>query len=226
MSDYIKLSRNILEWEWWHDINTFRVFIFLLLKANWKDGTWKGVMVKRGSYISSLDKLAEDTDLTRDEVRTVIKHLIKTKEITTHATRKYTVFTVVNYDFYQNNPTQITTQIPDKSPTIPLLFPSIEEKKEGKKGRNNNIFVPPSVDEVKAYCQERKNSVEAQSFVDFYTANGWVQGKGKPIKDWKACVRTWEKNQKSNLTTKNKFNQFEQRDYDFNSIEEKLLSRK
>lgn len=226
MSDYIKLSRNILEWEWWHDINTFRVFIFLLLKANWKDGTWKGTMVKRGSYISSLDKLAEDTDLTRDEVRTVIKHLTKTKEITTHATRKYTVFTVVNYDLYQNNPTQIPTQLPDKSPTIPLLFPSIEEKKEGKNRKNNNIFVPPSVDDVKMYCQERKNNVDAQSFVDFYTANGWVQGKGKPIKDWKACVRTWEKNQKSNLPSKNTFSQFEQRNYDFNSIEEKLLSRK
>ena len=226
MSDYIKLSRNILEWEWWHDINTFRVFIYLILKANWKDGTWKGVLVKRGSYISSLDKLAEDTDLTRDEVRTVIKHLKNTKEITTHATRKYTVFTVVNYDLYQNNPTQITTQTPNNSPTIPLLFPSIEEKKEGKKERNNNIFVPPSVDDVRAYCQERKNNVDAQSFIDFYTTNGWVQGKGKPIKDWKACIRTWEKNNRRSVSnSKDKFTQFEQRDYNFEAVEQQLLKK-
>ena len=53
-------------------------------------------------------------------------------------------------------------------------------------------FAPPTVEEVKAYCQERKNSINPQAFVDYYDATGWVQGKGKPIKDWKATVRTWE----------------------------------
>lgn len=60
-------------------------------------------------------------------------------------------------------------------------------------GNTYKRFTPPSVEEVKAYCNERHNSVDPQSFVDFYTANGWVQGKGKKIKDWKACVRTWER---------------------------------
>ncbi len=54
-------------------------------------------------------------------------------------------------------------------------------------------FVPPTLEELKAYCSERKNSVDAERFLDYYQTNGWVQGKGKPIKDWKACVRTWEK---------------------------------
>lgn len=130
MGNYIKIERKILDWEWWHDINTCRVFIFLLLKANWKDDMWKGVLVKRGSYISSLDKLANDTDLTRDEVRTAIKHLKNTKEITTQSTRKYTVFTVVNYDLYQDNPTQIPIQIPNNSPTIPPLIPLREEREK------------------------------------------------------------------------------------------------
>ena len=53
-------------------------------------------------------------------------------------------------------------------------------------------FRPPTLDEVRAYCRERSNSVNPERFVDHYTSNGWVQGKGKPIKDWKACVRTWE----------------------------------
>lgn len=56
-------------------------------------------------------------------------------------------------------------------------------------------FTPPTVEEVEAYCRERENGIDGQEFVDFYTANGWVQGKqGKPLKDWKACVRTWERN--------------------------------
>lgn len=67
-----------------------------------------------------------------------------------------------------------------------------EEKRreENNKGR----FTPPSVAEVSAYCRERQNSVDPQSFVDHYESNGWYRGKTK-IKDWKACVRTWEKNQ-------------------------------
>jgi len=54
-------------------------------------------------------------------------------------------------------------------------------------------FLAPTVEEVFNYCQERCNNVDAQNFVDHYSANGWIRGKAK-IKDWKACVRTWEKN--------------------------------
>ena len=52
-------------------------------------------------------------------------------------------------------------------------------------------FTPPTVDEVRAYCQDRQNGVDPQRFVDYYTANGWMVGKNK-MKDWKAAVRTWE----------------------------------
>ncbi len=54
-------------------------------------------------------------------------------------------------------------------------------------------FVPPSLEEVKAYCVERKNNVDAQRFIDYYKSNGWCVGKNK-MKDWKAAVRNWERN--------------------------------
>lgn len=57
-------------------------------------------------------------------------------------------------------------------------------------------FTPPTLDEVQDYCQERRNAVDAQRFFDYYTANGWTQGRGKPIKDWRAAVRLWEKQEK------------------------------
>lgn len=60
-------------------------------------------------------------------------------------------------------------------------------------GAKRKRFTPPTLEEVRAYCEERHNTVDPQRFIDYYTANGWVQGRGKPIKDWKACVRTWEK---------------------------------
>jgi len=54
-------------------------------------------------------------------------------------------------------------------------------------------FIPPTVEEVRAYCRERGNTVNPETFVDFYTGKGWMVGKNK-MKDWKAAVRTWEKN--------------------------------
>lgn len=60
----------------------------------------------------------------------------------------------------------------------------------------NKRFIAPTVEEVAAYCKERGNSVNPNHFVDHYEANGWMRGKSK-IKCWKACVRTWEKNNKS-----------------------------
>ena len=71
---------------------------------------------------------------------------------------------------------------------------------EGEQKRTR--FVPPTLQEVKDYCSERKNNVDAERFFDYYSANGWVQGKNKPIKDWKACVRTWEKNDKGSPAVK------------------------
>ena len=57
-------------------------------------------------------------------------------------------------------------------------------------------FSPPSVDDVRQYCKEIDSTIDPESFVDYYTANGWVQGKGKPIKNWKAAVRTWQRREK------------------------------
>ena len=54
-------------------------------------------------------------------------------------------------------------------------------------------FSPPTVEEVRAYCIERVNNVDPDRFVDYYSSNGWMVGKSK-MKDWKAAVRTWEKN--------------------------------
>ena len=121
--DYIKLNRSILEWEWWSDINTYRVFTYMLLKANWKDGSFKGVSVPRGSFVSSLSKLSEVTNLTVNEVRTALNHLTKTGEITSTPHGKFTVFTVQNYCQYQDDNKESTNY----SQPINNLLTTIEE---------------------------------------------------------------------------------------------------
>lgn len=67
------------------------------------------------------------------------------------------------------------------------------QESEGRSTR----FIPPTVDEVEAYCRERSNQVDSQRFVDFYTSKGWKVGKSS-MKDWKASVRGWEKDSQGN----------------------------
>ena len=79
--DYIKLSRKILEWEWYSDVNTCRLFIHMLLKANWKDGRFQGEEIPRGSFVSSYQNLASETGLSVKNVRTALEHLRNTGEV-------------------------------------------------------------------------------------------------------------------------------------------------
>lgn len=87
---------------------------------------------------------------------------------------------------------------------VPLMSPAcppnvrqeIEIEKEididKEKDKKSRGFVKPTVEEVRAYCQERNNNIDPERFVDFYEMKGWMIGKNK-MKDWKAAVRTWEK---------------------------------
>lgn len=88
-------------------------------------------------------------------------------------------------------------------------------------------FTPPTVEQVREYCKERKNTIDPEQFVDFYTAKGWKVGS-QSMKDWKACVRTWEKREppKARSGTANKFNTFEQRENDMSDIEARMMKRR
>jgi len=66
-----------------------------------------------------------------------------------------------------------------------------------------NKFVIPTVEDVQEYCDERGNNIDAQHFIDYYSARGWMLGKNH-IKDWKACVRTWERNESKKQTERKK----------------------
>lgn len=76
----------------------------------------------------------------------------------------------------------------------------IDKNRLDKVSIDNNIvppksarFIKPTVEEVEAYCMERNNNIDPQAFIDYYDSVGWTIGKNKPVKDWKACIRTWER---------------------------------
>lgn len=76
------------------------------------------------------------------------------------------------------------------------------EKKVAEAPLSCKRFVKPTLEEVKEYCLSRKNNIDAQQFIDFYESKGWKVGN-QSMKDWKACVRTWEqRNKVENKSTK------------------------
>ena len=78
---------------------------------------------------------------------------------------------------------------------------NVNENDNGSRGTTRKRFVRPTLDEVKQYCVERHNSVDAQRFIDFYSSKGWLVGN-QPMKDWKAAVRTWEQRENNSNVSK------------------------
>lgn len=133
MSDYIKLSRRILEWEWYSDINTKVLFLHMLLKANWKDGRFQGVEIPRGSFASSYQGLAQETGLSIKNVRTALEHLKSTGEVAVNRQPKFTVFTIKNYCCYQSTDTQNDKQATGDRQASDRRPTTIEEGKKEKR---------------------------------------------------------------------------------------------
>lgn len=109
--NWIKLFSKFVNWEWYKDQNTKSLFIHCLIKANWKDCKFQGIDVPRGSFITSLDTLAKELRLTVQEIRTALKHLISTNDLTSTSTNKYRIITVVNYELYQQVNNQNNSQL-------------------------------------------------------------------------------------------------------------------
>ena len=160
--NFIKLSRKLLDWEWYSDINVCRIFIHFLLKANWKDGKFKGVDVPRGSFVSSPKKISEETELSEQKVKTAISKLKLTSEITSKATNKFTVFTVTNYNLYQTSNQQNNQQITSNQPASNHQITTIEERK--KVIREEEHKTPPNLFISLSPAQQAEYQRQANSF--------------------------------------------------------------
>jgi len=151
---FIKLHRKIIEWEWYSDINVCRVFLHLLLTANFENKKWQGIDISRGQVITSLDKLGKSTTLTIQQVRTALTKLKSTHEITIKATKLHTFITLTNYNLYQDKIVESNT--PDntldnnsstkKQQTINKEATTTKEGKEGKESEERKESNPLTKD--------------------------------------------------------------------------------
>ena len=99
---FIKIYRSMFSWDWWDDINTFRLFVTMLMMANWEPKKWHGRSIPRGSFFTSLSSLSKRSGLTVKQVRTSLNKLIETSEVTSERANNGRFITITNYDFYQS----------------------------------------------------------------------------------------------------------------------------
>lgn len=135
---FIKLDRNILNWRWYKNANTLKLFMHLLIIANYSDAEFENQVVKRGQLITGRKKLSEDTGLSEQEVRTALNHLISTKEITIKSSKKYSLITINNYDYFQDATNALVSQSTNNQPTTnQQLTNNQPQYKNNNKEKNN-----------------------------------------------------------------------------------------
>ena len=113
---WIKVHQKFVDWEWYKNTNTKVVFLHCLLKANWKESKYQGVVIPRGSFATGRKKLAKELGLTEQQIRTTLEHLKSTNEITITSTNQFSIITINNYDLYQQNNQQINQRATNEQP--------------------------------------------------------------------------------------------------------------
>jgi predicted transcriptional regulator len=101
MNGWLKVHRKFKEWEWYTDSKAVHLFIHLLLSANHEPKKWRGVMIESGQFITSIESLKAQTGISQQSIRTILKKLCQTGEVTCKATNRFTMVTVCNWASYQ-----------------------------------------------------------------------------------------------------------------------------
>lgn len=179
---YVKLYRKILDWEWYKKTNTRLIFLHLLICANWEDSFFRGVPIKRGQLVTTVEELATINCLTIQQTKTALKHLQITNEITIKSTPKFSIITLNNFNLYQSannqNNSQTTANQQEKQPTKNKQNNSLslynKESKNKRSQENAHIRTRGGVD---------KTAFEV-SFERFWSAYPKKTAKQQAFKAW------------------------------------------
>jgi DNA-binding transcriptional MerR regulator len=186
MTGWIKIHRKFLDWEWFNKSEAVHLFMYLILKANHKEGQWQGIDIKKGQFVTSFGKISSDTGISLQTIRTLLKKFEKTNEINIQTTNKFTIVTLCKYECYQQENEPTNTQLTNEQQT------TNKQLTTNKNDKNEKKFIPPTFNDVLEYCMQNNLEVDGVKFINFYESKGWMVGKNK-MKDWKAAIRTWVK---------------------------------
>lgn len=194
---FIKIHRKMLDWEWYQDANTFRVFFHLILISSHKDVKHKGVDIKRGQCLTTYSELGDFLKLSARQVRYSISSLEMTHELSHEKVANKSLITVLNYDLYQGDLSDKLRTNCQRSVTHPKNknvknYPPYSPPMGDAPKANPQKFKKPTPAEVDEYAKEKGLLVDGQEFCDFYESKNWYVGKNKMV-DWKAAARNWHR---------------------------------
>ena len=149
-SGFIKLQRKILDWEWYDDIPTKTLFIHLLLKANFKDKTWRGILIKRGEFLTGRKELSKETGLSEQQIKTALNKLKLSQEIAVTTTNKFSIIKVENYFDYQDKKIDSNqqTEQPTTNNQTTIKQQSTTTKNEKKEKKEKNSLIQSQFEEL------------------------------------------------------------------------------
>lgn len=140
---WIKLHRRLVDWEWYKDGNTARLFLHLLLMANHEDGEWRKIKVERGQVVTGLHALSAQTGISIRSIRTSIERLKTTNNLTVKTTNKYSIITICKYSEYQTAAEENDKQNDKQAVTQTTTNKKIKKKEEkDKKEKREDPFDP------------------------------------------------------------------------------------
>jgi len=129
----------MLEWRWFSEPNVLSVFIFLLLHANHKEVNWRGIEIKAGQCITSVESISKKTKLSAQKVRTVLKKLQKSGEIFVKSTNKFTFVTIENWHIYQREDAEANNQITNEQQSNNNQLTTNKNEKNVEKEKKERI---------------------------------------------------------------------------------------
>lgn len=166
MEGYIKLYRKMVEWQWYTDGNTMRLFLHLLLKANHKEWFWRWYKVNRWQLITGRDVLSKELGLTQQQIRTSINKLKSTSDITIKATNRFSLITLTNYNEYQQDSQPSNQQITNKQPTDNQQITT--NKNDKNKKNDKNIINSIDATEVATKKINSFDSINKEKIIEKY----------------------------------------------------------
>jgi len=194
-NSWIKIFRKLRNWEWYKKPNMVHLFIHLLLCANHKDNNWQGVEIKRGQFLTGRKSLSEDTGISEQSIRTCLINLKSTNEITIKTTNKYSIITLCNYEYYQNEKEitnqQLTNQLTNNQPTINQQLTTNKNIKNDNKG--NHLYKNSEFYDNISLIKEKIGIKYHGYNLTYYNevVKNWSASKGAMKKDWIATIRNF-----------------------------------
>lgn len=211
-SGFVKIHRKFLDWEWYKDHNTFRVFMHCLLMANWKDGKFMGQVIPRGSFATSYTQLAEQTSLSVKNVRTALNHLKSTGVVAIKSTSQFSIITVLNYSQYQDDGTPNGRQAAGERQADGRQVATIEERKKERKEEYINTYEPEHhlfgiFHNVRLTDDELNElmRLHPDDYIEMIeNMSTYMRSNGKVYADHFATLMRWKRNDEKQAETKPK----------------------